>query len=215
MIRNKEIESLNLYAKDLNKIINKQKLKVKKEKDKQADKLKAIYAEYKTENDVMDAYACGGITESKKDKLLELFRNKDKVDNGESADGLYLNILKKDLKNIKIQIKHPRKFENVDIDPIENESKEEPIESGIPVSEKYIIDTLDELNVTVKEKYTTKPDEKGNTEEKWKVISYHPSMELAFKSIVNQEINISCAAGLDEVVKKIDDLKAFKKKIQG
>ncbi|OOM82308.1 hypothetical protein CLPUN_03090 [Clostridium puniceum] len=88
---------------------------------------------------------------------------------------------------------------------------------GIPVSEKYIIDTLDPLNVTVKEKYTPKPKTKENGEmeyfePQWKAISYHPNVELAYKSIVNEELNVSCGS-TTELVEKIKELKEFKKKI--
>lgn len=107
MIINTEIEALKLYKKDLEKIIAREELKVQKEKDKQEDKLKAIYEEYENEDVVMEVYGYGGITESKKDKLLELFRNKDKVNNENSADGAYLNILKRDLKSINIELKYP------------------------------------------------------------------------------------------------------------
>ena len=88
---------------------------------------------------------------------------------------------------------------------------------GIPVSEKYIIDTLDPLNVTVKEKYTPKPREKEDGtmeyfEPQWKAISYHPNVEMAFKSIVDEELNVSCGS-TTELVEKIKELKEFKKEI--
>lgn len=91
---------------------------------------------------------------------------------------------------------------------------EEPKENGIAVTYKYKIDTLDVLNVVVKERYTPKLKEDGTQpEDYWKAISYHPSLELAFKSIVDKEINITCSKGIEEVIKKIEELKNFKKVI--
>lgn len=98
---------------------------------------------------------------------------------------------------------------------------EEPI--GIPLNDKYKIETLDYLNVVVKEKYIPKQvikDGEGNIintvdkEPQWKVIGYHPNVEYAFKSIVDREINITVSKGLEEIVKKIEELKSFKKVIQ-
>lgn len=94
---------------------------------------------------------------------------------------------------------------------------EEPV--GIPLNDKYRIETLDPLNVVVKERYTPKPKEEDGKiievfEDQWKTISYHPNLELAFKSIVDKEINITASSGLASVIKKIEELKQFKSKIQ-
>lgn len=87
--------------------------------------------------------------------------------------------------------------------------------TGIPLNDKYKIETADPLNVVVKEKYIPKSKEAGETvEAQWKTISYHPNLELAFKSIVDREINITASKGLEAVVKKIEELKSFKSKIQ-
>lgn len=94
---------------------------------------------------------------------------------------------------------------------------EEPV--GIPLNDKYRIETSDPLNVVVKEKYTPKPkeDEDGKIvevfEDQWKTISYHPNLGLAFKSLVDKEINITVSSGLEAVIKKIEELKQFKNKI--
>ena len=89
---------------------------------------------------------------------------------------------------------------------------EEPV--GIPINDKYRIETADVLNVVVKEKYTAKSKEDGEiVEDQWKTISYHPNLELAFKSIVDREINITAGKGIEAVVKKIEELKSFKSKI--
>ena len=100
---------------------------------------------------------------------------------------------------------------------------EEPKETGILVTDKYKIDTLDVLNVVVKQKYIPKEvikDGEGNItntldkEPQWKVISYHPSLEYAFKSIVDTEVNLTVKNGIEKVIKKIEELKSFKKVIQ-
>lgn len=128
MIKNIELEALELYKKDLEKLISKQSIKVQKEKEKQENKLKAIYEEYPSENAVMDDYAFGGMTESKKDKLLELFRNKDKVNNEQSADGRYLNILTRTLKSINIELQYPDTNEYIDSNNSEVEQMKKCIE---------------------------------------------------------------------------------------
>ncbi|WP_315069651.1 hypothetical protein [uncultured Clostridium sp.] len=88
---------------------------------------------------------------------------------------------------------------------------EEP--TGISLNDKYKIDTLDALNVLVKEKYMPKPKEDNEiVEAQWRIIGYHPSLELAFKSIVDREINITCSKGIEAVIKKIEELKEFKNK---
>jgi len=87
---------------------------------------------------------------------------------------------------------------------------------GIPLNDKYRIETSDPLNVVVKERYTPKPKEEDGKivevfEAQWKTIIYHPNLELAFKSIVDREINITASSGLEAVVEKIEELKSFKK----
>lgn len=89
---------------------------------------------------------------------------------------------------------------------------EEP--TGIPLNDKYKIETLDILNVVVKEKYIPKPKEDREiVEDQWKTIGYHPNLELAFKSIVDREINITVSQGIEVVIRKIEELKEFKKEI--
>lgn len=99
---------------------------------------------------------------------------------------------------------------------------EEPTEeTGIQVTDKYKLDTLDALNVVVKQKYIPKEsikDSGGNivkTIEKdpqWKIISYHPSIEYAFKSIVDTELNLIVKDGIEAVINKVKELKKFKPK---
>lgn len=86
--------------------------------------------------------------------------------------------------------------------------------SGLRVSDNYKIETADALNVVVKERYKPKlKDDKSQSEDQWKTISYHPNIELAFKSIVDREINLTANNGLEVVVARIEELKTFKNKI--
>ena len=97
------------------------------------------------------------------------------------------------------------------------------------ISDKYMIQTLDVLNVVLKEKYIPKPkviageptEDSEDIEEpdaevpegQWKIVAFCASIELAFKVIVNREINITINKGLEEVVKKVAELKTFKTKL--
>lgn len=84
-------------------------------------------------------------------------------------------------------------------------------ETGIQVTDKYKIDTYDYMNVVVKEKYLPKATEDNpNPQTQWKVISYHPSIEYAFKSICDKEINSTVKNGIEAVIQKIRELKKFK-----
>lgn len=90
---------------------------------------------------------------------------------------------------------------------------EEPKETGIQVTDKYRIDTYDYMNVVVKEKYTPKPTEDNpEPQAQWRVISYHPSIEYAFRSICDKEINLAVKDGIEAVIKKVEELKKFKPK---
>ena len=85
--------------------------------------------------------------------------------------------------------------------------------TGIQVTDKYRIDTNDSLNVVVKEKYTPKPTEDSpEPQVQWRVISYHPSIEYAFRSICDKEINLTVKNGIKAVIKKVEELKKFKPK---
>jgi len=88
---------------------------------------------------------------------------------------------------------------------------------GIQIGEKYVIETVDPLNVVVKTKITSKPPKDGSKpkEDQWKVISYHNNLEQAFTTIVDREINLAVDGGITKVIETIVDLKKFKKTITG
>lgn len=75
------------------------------------------------------------------------------------------------------------------------------------ISEKYKIES-DELNVIVKERYITK-----SKETQWKSISYHPNLEMAYKSLIEKEINGTGMKDVETVVTKIKELEEFLKEI--
>ena len=196
MINNNRIEALKLYKNDLDKLIQREAKKIERSKEKQQEKGEQILLEYKNANDVLEAYACGSITENKKDKFLEFFENKDKVIKEHTPEGIYLNMLKQDINNIDIEIKHKDKL------------------NDIPEGDIYKIDTYDSLNLVVKKKITPKAtDEKPNPEPVWKVISYHPNLESSFKSIVDDEVILSASSGIDKIMKTLQELKDFKHEI--
>ena len=101
----------------------------------------------------------------------------------------------------------------------------EDMETGIKVTDKYRIDTLDALNVVVKELYQPMKaikDENGKTigkepagKPQWKTISYHANIEQAFKSICDTVVNLCIKDGIEKVIDMIKDLKNFKSKIVG
>ncbi|MEO2682954.1 hypothetical protein, partial [Clostridium butyricum] len=136
MINNNRIEALKLYKNDLDKLMQRESKKIERSKEKQQEKGEQILSEYKNANDVLEAYACGSITENKKDKFLEFFENKDKIIKEHTPEGIYLNMLKQDINNIDIEIKHKDKLNDIPEGDIG--IKEEP---GIHLSDIYKIDT--------------------------------------------------------------------------
>ena len=101
---NMEKEALEMYLKELIKLKSKAEAKLDKEIVKHNSKLNKIIEEYSSVNDIEEAYGCGIITESKREKLLNLFENLDKAKEHRSATGLYLKMLENDIKNIKREI---------------------------------------------------------------------------------------------------------------
>lgn len=132
-------DALELYKKDLEKILSREEKKLQKANEKAAEKIKNIIEEYSTENDVMEAYGCGMITEHKKDKILEMLAIK-------NHDGLitnrYIKLLKKDINNIDLELKYPtdkEPIEKVSIDPRikELEKENEKLRSEIKKAKKH------------------------------------------------------------------------------
>ena len=79
---------------------------------------------------------------------------------------------------------------------------------------KYIIKSLDELNVQVLEKFEKKIKNEegkyiGSGKFDYKVISYHPNLEKAYNWIIDKEINISNIEELSDVIETIKKLKVF------
>ena len=82
------------------------------------------------------------------------------------------------------------------------------------MNNKYIVRTVDELNVQVMENVEKKVKSEdgkwvGSGEYSYKTISYHPNLEQAYKWIVDKELNVCDFEKLEQVVAKIEELKAF------
>lgn len=81
------------------------------------------------------------------------------------------------------------------------------------LNEKYKIEA-EELNVIIYELRTPKAKEDEDPKEpKWVPISYHATVEQAYNSIVNKEINRTGLNDLEVVVNKIKDLKKFVREV--
>lgn len=81
------------------------------------------------------------------------------------------------------------------------------------LNDKYKLEAVEPLNVTVSEKYYSKETEDKPSEEKWKAVSYHPNLEAAFRWVVDREINITGLKSFEDVIKKINELKEFKSEV--
>jgi len=77
------------------------------------------------------------------------------------------------------------------------------------INEKYKIESIDLMNVTLFEKYIGKKG-KNKDKELWKPISYHPNFESAFKYLVDREILSTGLESFEAIEKKIIELKEFK-----
>ena len=84
---------------------------------------------------------------------------------------------------------------------------------GLPVNDKYKF-VSDDLNVTLMEKRIPAVKEGESPKEpKWFPISYHPNLEMAFRSLATREINGTGLKAIETVVKEISELKSFIKEV--
>lgn len=87
-------------------------------------------------------------------------------------------------------------------------------DTGIQINDKYKIDTVDELNVAVKEVVFDKDGNQVFEEDglpRYKISGYLPNIEKAWNWIVTKEINVTIGSGLESVVQKIEELKKFRR----
>ena len=72
-----------------NKVMKAESKRQEKEKSKNYD----LLAEYKSEYEILDAYGVGYITEKKKDKLLDLWEKREKLEGENPLYQMKLNLL--------------------------------------------------------------------------------------------------------------------------
>lgn len=198
------IEALELYIATLEQALEKAKIKQQRAEERERKKLEKFKEEYPTRNDIDTAYGYASISSSKRDQLVEMFDNLDKVENEETPLGRYINLLKRHVRNFDLEIKI-----NGEDMPEQNVPSKEEVESpeGLILSEKYRI-VSDELNITVQESYISKNAEHLG-EKMYKNVSYHPSIAMAIKSIIADEINSTGLKDIKTVPDKIEDLKKY------
>lgn len=198
------IEALELYIATLEQALEKAEIKQQKAEEREKKKIEKFKEEYPTRNDIDDAYGCASISSSKRDQLVEMFDNLDKVQNEETPLGRYINLLKRHIRNFDLEIKI-----NGEDMPEQNVPSKQGVKSpeGLILNEKYRI-ISDELNVTVQESYISKNVEYLG-EKMYKSISYHPSIAMAIKSIIDDEINGTGLKDIKTVSDKIEELKKY------
>lgn len=98
------MKALEMYKNDLIKIKNKAESKLQKEVDKHNKEIDKILDDYKSINDINEAYGCGIISEKKRDKFIEIFEDADNARNYQSATGLYVRMLNRNIKGIEIDL---------------------------------------------------------------------------------------------------------------
>lgn len=98
------IDVLKLYKKDIEKIIAREEKKLQKENEKNKAEYDVVVSEYDSENEVMEMFGYEAITEKEKNRLIYMLNT-----GGPNAptSNLYLDILKRDLKSINLEIKYP------------------------------------------------------------------------------------------------------------
>lgn len=87
-------------------------------------------------------------------------------------------------------------------------------DTGIQLNDKYKIDTIDGLNVAVKEVVFNRDGNQvfeDNGLPRYKVSGYFPNVEKAWNWIVTKEINVTVGSGLVAVIEKIEELKKFRR----
>lgn len=197
-------KALELYIADLEKLIVKTEIKNKKEIEKQSKKIEQIREEYNSINDIMEAYGCGAITNSKKEQLIDLFKNGESLKNETGSMGKYLNLLKRDLRSLRQDIRTGNNCTN-------EVAIKEHVEAttGIRINDKYKI-ISEPLNVVIMEQRIPKKIEGQEEKEPiWVAISWHPTIEMALKSLINREINGTGLKDLESVNEKIIELKSL------
>lgn len=190
----KDIECLKMYKNLLEKELNKSEIKLQKQAERKITKLRELISEYPSVKDVYEAYGAGLITEAKRQKLYKIHEDIEEAKRLDTALGRYVYMLRRKVENLEKEIEYPGE-EEIQV--------AEPIQKGISINEKYRLKS-EELNVMVEQKKISK-----NGNEHWKVISYHPNLEMALKSLIDKEINETELVNIKDVVNKIKELKKY------
>ncbi|MGL4107247.1 hypothetical protein [Clostridium sp. LP20] len=84
---------------------------------------------------------------------------------------------------------------------------------GLTINDKYKVES-EESNVIIYEKRIPKVNEGEEPKEpKWLPISYHPNLEMAYRSLMTKEINGTGLKDIETVLDKISELKSFIKEV--
>lgn len=94
-------KALEMYREDLIKIVSKNESKLEIKKSKIKVKNEILLQDYKTENDINEAYGFGIISSKKRDYLQNLLYG---VTDDESALEAYITMLKRDIKGINTEL---------------------------------------------------------------------------------------------------------------
>lgn len=99
-----ELKALEMFKKDLETILVKTIGKQEKALERLILRREIILKEYKTENDIVEAYGCNIINSKTKDLYLDVLNGIDNVAKGSTTLTIYEKMLKNTMKDIEIEI---------------------------------------------------------------------------------------------------------------
>ena len=103
-MKSKTLNALELFEKDLIKLIDKADKKLMKEKEIFNKKVQELEEYDFKEYNINEAWGCDGISRRKRDSLINLLNNYNEFKEEKTVLGHYKNILLNDLKQIRINI---------------------------------------------------------------------------------------------------------------
>lgn len=98
------VKALEIYKEELNKLKAKYIAKVEKEIEKHEKKIEQLKEEYPDIMSIDEAYGCGSITSSKRDKLYEIYNSHDDIKKYKSENGLIVKVLDENIKEIDSEL---------------------------------------------------------------------------------------------------------------
>lgn len=99
-----ELKALQMFRKDIETILKKTIGKQEKALEKLMLKRETILKEYKTENDIVEAYGCNIINSKTKDLYLDILSGIDNITKGSTTLTIYEEMLKNTIKDIENEI---------------------------------------------------------------------------------------------------------------